>query len=280
MITISSITEMQSVSRDLRNRGARIGFVPTMGYLHEGHLSLMRIARNRGDVLVVSIFVNPTQFGPNEDFDRYPRDIERDKSLCAECGVDYILFPPVDEMYQPDASVFVDEEQVSKGLCGALRPGHFRGVLTVVAKLFNMVMPDFAVFGQKDAQQVAVIKRMVRDLNIPVEIVTGPIVREPDGLAMSSRNTFLSAGDRAQALWLNRALEEARRLFAGGVTSCAEIEYAMRKLIEANAPGVRLEYIALVDADSMRPQEQACPGMLIALAARVGSTRLIDNTIL
>ena len=280
MKIISSVMEMRTLSRNLHNQGASIGFVPTMGFLHEGHLSLMRIARDRADVLVVSIFVNPTQFGPNEDLDCYPRDIERDKALCADCGVDYIFFPPVEEMYQPDASVFIDEGQVSKGLCGAARPGHFRGVMTVVAKLFNMVMPDFAVFGQKDAQQVAVIKRMVRDLNFPVEIVTGPIVRDSDGLAMSSRNTFLSDDDRAQALWLSRSLDLARQLYVDGVTACSEIEDAMRKLIATNAPDVRLDYIALVDADSIQPQDQAYSGMLIALAARVGTTRLLDNTVL
>lgn len=280
MQTINTVAEMQQISRHEHRNGAKIGFVPTMGFLHEGHLSLMHLAREQADVLVVSIFVNPTQFGPNEDLDRYPRDFERDSALCQECGVDYIFFPPVAEMYAPDASVYIDETEVSTGLCGAFREGHFRGVLTVVAKLFNMVQPDFAVFGQKDAQQAAVIKRMVRDLNFPLEVIVAPIVREPDGLAMSSRNTFLSDAERQQALSLNRALSLAEKLYAGGITDCKEIEAAMRAQIEESAPDMRIQYIEFVDAESIQPLKQARHGTLIALAAHVGKTRLIDNLVL
>jgi len=280
MRIIRSVSEMQSYALQQRMDGLVIGFVPTMGFLHEGHLSLMRIAREKADVLVVSIFVNPTQFGPNEDFDRYPRDIERDRGLCESAGVDALFYPEVAGMYPPDASVFVDEDMVSQGLCGAGRPAHFRGVLTVVAKLFNMVTPDIAVFGQKDAQQLAVIRRMVRDLNFQVEIISGPIVREADGLAMSSRNTFLSSDEREQALWLHRSLENAQSLFAAGEDDSRKIEDAMRRLLAQNAPGVDLEYIAVVDAATMQPVGRVVCGSLIALAARVGSTRLIDNIIL
>ena len=280
MQIINSVTEMQTVSRGERRGGARIGFVPTMGFLHDGHLSLMRLARKKSDVLVASIFVNPTQFGPNEDFECYPRDFERDRDLCEEQGVDYIFAPPVEEMYAPDASICVDEDLISSGLCGAYRSGHFRGVLTVVAKLFNMVLPDFAVFGRKDAQQAALIKRMVRDLNFPLEIIVAPIVREADGLAMSSRNTFLSAEERKQALWLNRALRMAEDMYAGGEIDCAKIESAMQALIADNAPEVKIQYISFVDAESIQSVDAACPGTLVALAAHVGKTRLIDNTIL
>ena len=237
----------------------------------------MRLARQSSDILVVSLFVNPTQFGPGEDLDQYPRDFERDAQLCESCGVDVLFFPPVDEMYAPDSSVYVDEDFLSRGLCGASRKGHFRGVLTVVAKLFNMVMPNVAVFGQKDAQQAALIRRMVRDLNFPIDIVVAPIVREAGGLAMSSRNTYLSPGERSQALWISRALKRAESLIASGMRSHTAVEDAMRALLHAEAPMVEVEYIAIVDGDSLAPVEQAVPGTLIAVAARVGKTRLIDN---
>ncbi len=280
MQIITTLPAMQSISRDARMSGLRVGFVPTMGFLHEGHLSLMRLAREQADVIVVSIFVNPTQFGPNEDLDRYPRDLERDKVLCESCGVDYLFFPSVDEVYPEGSSVFVDENQVSSGLCGAGRPGHFRGVLTVVAKLFNMVLPDVAVFGQKDAQQAAVIKRMVRDLNFPIEIVVGPIVREPDGLAMSSRNTFLSADEREQALWLNKALQLAESMVKDGNAESLAIEFAMLNLLDKKAHDIKPEYIAIVDATSMKPVNMAGKGILVAIAARIGKTRLIDNRVM
>ena len=279
MDILRTVGEMQSVSRDAGKAGSRIGFVPTMGFLHEGHLSLMRLAREQCDLLVVSIFVNPTQFGPNEDLDQYPRDLERDVALCESCGVDIVFFPPVDEMYAGDSSVYIDEDQLSAGLCGSSRKGHFRGVLTVVAKLFNMVRPDIAVFGQKDAQQAALIRRMVRDLNFPVNVVVAPIIREPDGLAMSSRNTYLSPEERAQALWLNRVLVEAKASIDKGTPSSRALEAGMRSLLDSQAPGVDVEYIAIVDGDSLEPIDEAGAGTLIAIAARVGKTRLIDNVV-
>jgi pantoate--beta-alanine ligase len=280
MNVLKSVSAMQSASLGCRQAGRRVGFVPTMGFLHDGHLSLMRIARERADVLVASIFVNPTQFGPNEDLDQYPRDLERDMELCESCGVDLLFCPPVEEMYAPDATVFVDEHDLAMGLCGASRGGHFRGVLTVVAKLFNMVLPDVAVFGQKDAQQAALIRRMVRDLNFPVEIVVGPIVREADGLAMSSRNSYLSDDERAEALWLHRALAEAERQVGLGATESSVLVESMCALLACEAPGVAVEYIEVVDAESLVPAEVAGAGSLIAIAARVGKTRLIDNVVL
>ncbi len=279
MDVLRTVAEMQAVSRRAMQAGQRIGFVPTMGFLHEGHLSLMRQARRQCDLLVASIFVNPTQFGPNEDLDQYPRDFERDAALCEACGVDVIFFPPVDEMYASDSSVYIDEDLLSKGLCGASRAGHFRGVLTVVAKLFNMVQPDVAVFGQKDAQQAALIRRMVRDLNFPIEIIVAPTVREPDGLAMSSRNTYLSDEEREQALSLNRSLEKAKSLFKGGETSSQRLDETMRAQIRKEGPMVDVEYIAIVDGESLEPVDVVAPGTLIALAARVGKTRLIDNVV-
>jgi pantoate--beta-alanine ligase len=280
MEILRTVSDMQAVSRRAQQAGHRIGFVPTMGFLHDGHLSLMRLARESTDVLVVSLFVNPTQFGPGEDLDQYPRDFERDAKLCESCGVDVLFFPSVDEMYAQDSSVYVDENLLSEGLCGASRAGHFRGVLTVVAKLFNMVMPDVAVFGQKDAQQAALIRRMVRDLNYPIDVVVAPIVREPDGLAMSSRNTYLSPEERSQALWISKALKHAEALVAAGTISRATVEDAMRVLLNAEAPMVEVEYIAIVAGDTLAPVDQAGPGTLLAVAARVGKTRLIDNVLL
>ena len=280
MNVLSTVADMQAVSRRATQAGHRIGFVPTMGFLHEGHLSLMRRVREQCDLLVVSIFVNPTQFGPTEDLDRYPRDFERDSALCETCGVDVIFFPPVDEVYATDSSVFVDEELLSMGLCGASRAGHFRGALTVVAKLFNMVQPDVAVFGQKDAQQAALIRRMVRDLNFPIEIVVAPIVRESDGLAMSSRNTYLLEEERSQALWISRALEAARAQVAQGTTDTGALKTGMNTLFEREAPMIDVEYIAFVDGESLQPIDEAGSGTLIAIAVRVGETRLIDNVVL
>ncbi len=279
MDVLTTVASMQSASRNLTLARRSIGLVPTMGFLHDGHLSLVRIARKHSDVVVVSIFVNPTQFGPGEDLDRYPRDFERDCRLCEDSGVDIIFAPPVDEMYVDDASVFVDEKFLATGLCGASRDGHFRGVLTVVAKLFNMVQPDIAVFGQKDAQQAALIKRMVRDLNFPVDVMIGPIVREADGLAMSSRNSYLSPEDRADALWLHRSLEMAERKLAGGAVESSAIIKDMRSLIAKAAPKIDVEYIEVVDGVTLKPLEVIRSGSLIALAARVGQTRLIDNII-
>ncbi|MDF7805860.1 pantoate--beta-alanine ligase [Pontiellaceae bacterium B12219] len=279
MKTIKSPDEMQRVALDLKRAGKTIGFVPTMGFLHEGHLSLMKLARTRCDVLVVSIFVNPTQFGPAEDLDAYPRDFERDEFLCAQQGVDLIFYPEPGAMYSADSSVWVDEEALSGVLCGASRPGHFRGVCTVVAKLFNLVQPDLAVFGEKDAQQLRVIERMVRDLNFPVEIVRGPIVREPDGLAMSSRNKYLSEEQRRHALCLRRSLDLITSSVSKGTRNVSSLRKSMVDLI-GEIPGAEIDYIEFVADDSLKPVLEVADRTLVALAVKFGKTRLIDNTVL
>ncbi len=269
---------MQQRALALRRDGRVIGLVPTMGFLHEGHLSLMRIARKKCDVLVVSIFVNPTQFGPNEDLDAYPRDFERDEALCEKAGGDIVFYPEPGNMYASDASVWVDENALSGVLCGASRAGHFRGVCTVVAKLFNIVQPDLAVFGEKDAQQLRIIERMVRDLDFPVEIIRGPIVREPDGLAMSSRNKYLSAGQRQNALCLRRALDRAKTLIDEGEGDVAVIQQAMRDLI-GQVPEATIDYVELVHDETLGTLDRVEGRILVALAVKIGSTRLIDNLV-
>lgn len=279
MEIVRSPEEMQRRALELKAEGRVLGFVPTMGFLHEGHLSLMRIARERCDVLVVSIFVNPTQFGPNEDLDAYPRDFERDEALCSRENVDIVFYPEPSNMYAVDASVWVDEESLSCGLCGASRPGHFRGVCTVVAKLFNLVQPDLAVFGEKDAQQLRIIERMVRDLNFPVEIVRGPIVREPDGLAMSSRNKYLLAEQRTNALCLRRALILAKEMAMSGEPNVAVLKQAMTDLI-TKVPETAIDYIEFVDDETLEPLERLRAKTLVALAVKIGVTRLIDNEVL
>jgi len=265
---------MQRRALELKRAGKVIGFVPTMGFLHEGHLSLMRLARERCDVLVASIYVNPVQFGPNEDLDAYPRDFGRDEALCEEEGVDLLFHPTT--MYADDASVWVDEESLSGRLCGASRPGHFRGVCTVVAKLFNLVQPDVAVFGEKDAQQLRIIERMVRDLDFPVEIARGPIVREPDGLAMSSRNKYLSTRQRKDAVCLRRSLDLAVELFRAGECNVDVLRSAM---VESLVGG-EIEYIEFVDDRSLVNVDEVKNDVLVALAVKIGTTRLIDNDIL
>ena len=270
---------MQQAALALRREGRRIGFVPTMGFLHEGHLSLIRIARGHSDVVVVSIFVNPAQFGPNEDLAKYPRDFERDETLCRQAGADIIFYPEAKDIYPPDHSVYVVEESLSRGLCGAARPGHFRGVATVVAKLFNIVLPDVAVFGEKDGQQLRIIRRMVRDLNFPVQIISGPTVREPDGLAMSSRNAYLSPDERQQALCLRRALDRAAQMVRDGEQDAAAIRAAMQQVI-AEAPLARTDYIEIVDDATLEPIRVIAQPTLAALAVFIGRTRLIDNTVL
>ena len=280
---------MQAWSRTARAAGKRVGFVPTMGYLHEGHLSLMREAKRRADLCVVSIYVNPTQFGPKEDFSKYPRDFDRDRKLCESVGVDAIFAPTNEEMWGEDGrrktedgmggSTWVEETAVSERWEGVSRPGHFRGVCTVVAKLFNCVLPDVACFGQKDAQQCAVLKRMVRDLNFPLEFVVCPTVREPDGLAMSSRNVYLSPTERQEALALKQSLDLARRELAAGRT-IDEVSAAMTKLITSK-PSARIDYIAFVDSETLLPVKRHEPGrLLVAMAVFVGKTRLIDNMVL
>jgi len=268
---------MQAWSRAARAAGKRVGLVPTMGYLHEGHLSLMREAKRRAGLCVVSIYVNPTQFGPKEDFSKYPRNFERDQKLCESVGVDVIFAPTNEEMYPAGAATtWVEETAVSERWEGTSRPGHFRGVCTVVAKLFNIVLPDVTCFGQKDAQQCAVLKRMVRDLNFPLEFVICPTVREPDGLAMSSRNVYLSPTERQEALALKQSLDLARRELAAG-RPIDEVCAAMTKLITGK-PSARIDYITFVDSETLLPAKRHEPGRtLAAMAVFIGKTRLIDN---
>lgn len=270
---------MQQTALELKRSGKTIGFVPTMGFLHEGHLSLMRMARCRCDVLVASIFVNPTQFGENEDLDAYPRDFERDEALCESEGVDIIFYPEPGTMYFEDSSVWVDEELLSIGLCGGSRPGHFRGVCTVVAKLFNLVQPDLAVFGEKDAQQLRVIERMVRDLNFPVEIIRGAIVREADGLAMSSRNKYLTQEQRQNALCLKQALEHAADMVGQGVHGVEVLKKSMENLI-SSVPGAEVDYIEFVNDETLQRVSVVESKVLVALAVEIGVTRLIDNAVI
>lgn len=285
MQVIRSISAMHALARLWQRRGARIGFVPTMGYLHDGHLSLARDARKRvgktGKV-VVSIYVNPTQFAPTEDLSRYPRDLKRDLALCRKEGVDAVFVPSDAEMYPGKAegnySTYVVEETLANRMEGASRPTHFRGVTTVVAKLFNIVLPDFAVFGAKDWQQAAIIKRMVADLNFPLKIIVAPTVREADGVAMSSRNKYLVGNLRPQAIVLSRSIALARKTVAASTksVSVAKLKSAVAKII-ATAPDARLDYAEFFDPDTLLSQKQASRGTHMALAVFVGKTRLIDN---
>ncbi len=280
MNILQTAREMQQTALALRAQGKRIGFVPTMGNLHEGHLSLLRIARQHADVVVVSIFVNPTQFGPNEDFAAYPRTFEADRALCEQEHADIVFYPSVPEMYPGGTSVSVTENSLSRTLCGASRPGHFDGVCTIVAKLFNIVLPHIAVLGEKDAQQLRVLRRMVRDLRFPVEILPGPTIREPDGLARSSRNQYLTPAQRPQAACLRRALDEAERLFAQGERDPGKLIAAMRVLI-AQAPDAKIDYVSIVDDETLQPLDgPIVRPALAALAVWVGKPRLIDNTTL
>lgn len=267
---------MKKASQALRAEGKKIAFVPTMGYLHEGHLSLMKKGREAGDVLVVSIFVNPTQFGKGEDLERYPRDLEKDKRLCKGEGVDILFVPSAGEMYPENYQTYVDVEKVTKNLCGLSRPGHFRGVATVVAKLFNLVRPDYAIFGEKDFQQLVTIKRLVKDLNMDLDVIGMPIVREADGLAMSSRNSYLSQEERRAALNIYRALRAAKKLFEEGERSAGVLLNEAKRVIEIE-PMVVLDYIKLVDVEMMEDMERVEDEALLATAVRVGETRLIDN---
>jgi pantoate--beta-alanine ligase len=272
-------SQMTSLSRDARRAGKRVGFVPTMGALHEGHLSLVRAARAQSDTVVVSIFVNPTQFGPHEDFGKYPRTFDQDRAMLEREGVDCIFFPSVEEMYPPGATTWVTVEGLSEKLDGRSRPGHFRGVTTVVSKLFNIVQPHAAFFGQKDAAQVAIIRKMVRDLNFPVKIVVCPIVRESDGLAMSSRNAYLTPQECKQALILSRSLRQVQLLVEQGERNGHKL-IAAGKQAMAEEPAVRLDYFEIVDPDTLDPVTDVAKGALVAVAAYVGSTRLIDNLLL
>ena len=276
---IESIQEMQSYSESLRLAGKKISFVPTMGYFHEGHLSLMKEARKQADCVVVSIYVNPTQFGPKEDFSKYPRDFERDRDMAQSVGVDIIFFPYNQEMYPQAYQTYVDVEQVTKNLCGMSRPGHFRGVTTVCCKLFNIVKPHSAIFGKKDFQQLAAIKRMVKDLNMDLEIIGLPTFREPDGLAMSSRNVYLSKEERSSALTLVGALRIAQKLYAEGERNAAVMIEKAEDLIKS-APFTEIDYVKVCDTSTLEDVNEIKGEAVMALAVKVEKTRLIDNSVL
>lgn len=278
MKIVKNITEVRSIVSQWKKQGLTIGLVPTMGYLHEGHQSLIkRSAEN--DRTVVSVFVNPIQFGPNEDFASYPRDLERDIKKCEEAGADLIFAPEASEMYARDFSSFVDMTGPTEDLCGLRRPGHFRGVCTVVCKLFNIVDPDKAYFGQKDAQQLAVIRRMARDLSFGVEIVGCPIIREEDGLAKSSRNTYLSAEERKAAVVISKALSAGREMIEKGETDPLAVVESIKNLIEKE-PLARIDYVKAVNADSVEQTDNLTGRILVAAAVFIGKTRLIDNFII
>lgn len=275
MDLLHTVSDVKRRLRAVQMQGLRVGFVPTMGALHDGHLSLVKEARRRAEVVVASIFVNPTQFGPNEDLARYPRDLPGDLEKLRAVGVDVVFAPEVREIYPEGAQTFVEVTEISQGLCGAVRPGHFRGVTTVVTKLFGIVRPDVAVFGQKDFQQLAVIRRLTQDLCLDVEIVGAPIVRDPDGLALSSRNVFLSPEERSQALSLSRALSSAHAAYSAGERSAAALLKVARAQVQA--AGLGPEYLELRDALSLEPVVRVDQDAVMLVAARVGSTRLIDN---
>ncbi len=279
MKIIKSISEMQAFSCEARSTGETIGFVPTMGYLHEGHMSLAREAKAKNAKSVLSIFVNPTQFGPSEDFAAYPRDMDGDLEKCEKARVDAVFVPDAGEMYPDGFSTHVDVAGVTDVMEGIRRPGHFRGVATVVLKLFNAVMPDRAYFGQKDYQQTVVIRRMTRDLNLDMEVVVMPTVRDPDGLAMSSRNAYLSGPERAAAPVIYKALSEAGKLYNTGERSAGVIAAKVREVI-GGEPMVNIEYAEVSDAETLAPLRQIQTGAVLAVAARIGKTRLIDNILL
>ncbi|MCY6354290.1 pantoate--beta-alanine ligase [Clostridium sp. ZS2-4] len=271
-----TINEVRQCIKEWRKEGLSVGLVPTMGYLHEGHKSLIDRAVAENDKVVVSVFVNPIQFGPNEDLATYPRDMDRDAKLCEGAGANLVFNPEPKEMYFEDAATYVNVEGLTDELCGAKRPGHFTGVCTVVSKLFNIITPDRAYFGEKDAQQLAVIKRMVRDLNFDIEIVGCPIVREEDGLAKSSRNTYLSPEEREEALCLTKSLKKAKELLEKGETVSSKIREAIKEKI-TKVPSSKIDYIEIVDSSSLKPVEKIEKSILIALAVYIGKTRLIDN---
>ena len=273
------IDEVRRKVKEWRKQGLSVGLVPTMGYLHEGHKSLIDRAVAENDRVVVSDFVNPIQFGAGEDLATYPRDIEADKRLCGQAGAHLIFHPQPAEMYAPDFSTYVEMQEVSEGRCGKTRPTHFRGVCTVVCKLFHIVMPDRAYFGQKDAQQLAVIRRMVRDLDMDIQIVGCPIIREPDGLAKSSRNTYLNEEERKAALVLSKAVFHGQDMMEKGERDAGTILSSMKKLIEAE-PLAKIDYVEMVDADTIAPLAKAQGRVLTAMAVYIGSTRLIDNFIM
>jgi len=273
---VDKIKDMQSLSNKIRKEGRSISFVPTMGALHEGHLSLMRTAKEKCDFLVVSIFVNPTQFGPGEDFNKYARDLEGDIKKISIIGVDAVFFPDVDEIYPEGYETYIEVEELQKPLCGQYRPGHFKGVATVVLKLFNIVKPDVAVFGEKDYQQLLIIKKMVRDLHLEIEIVGMPIIREKDGLAMSSRNAYLSDEDRSKALALSKSLTEIKNMFNDGNKDTSELVKAGTGVLKKNSVSA-IDYLEIRDGTRLEKPRVAKNGDIAAVAARIGNARLIDN---
>jgi len=279
MEIIRTIEEMRRAVRKEKSRGRTVGLVPTMGYLHEGHLSLVYLARSEAVVTVVSLFVNPIQFGPKEDLKSYPRDFDRDAAMLRNAKTDYLFAPSDEEMYPREHRTFVEVHDLQDRLCGRTRPGHFRGVCTVVMKLFQAIEPDCAVFGQKDAQQALILKRMAADLNVPVRLIVAPIVREPDGLALSSRNTYLDAAERKAALVLSQSLAEARAMVDAGGREAAAVLAAIRTRIE-DEPRARIDYVEAVDPENLNPVAELRDGTLIALAVFIGRTRLIDNLII
>jgi len=278
MEVITSIEEIQELALRLEKEGKKIGFVPTMGYLHDGHLSLIDLIRERSDALILSIFVNPTQFGAGEDLEKYPRDIERDLALCRERKVDYIFAPQTDDIYPEGASTYVSEEGVSQGLCGETRPTHFKGVTTICAKLFNLVRPAYVALGQKDAQQVVVLKRMIRDLHFPIEVVIGPTLREPDGLAMSSRNSYLNDRQRQDALLIHKALLAGKRLVdEKGIRNVDRVKAELMTVLRSGS-FVRINYAEVVDRENMKPEKEIELGRsMLVIAVWVDNIRLIDN---
>ncbi len=279
MITIEGITQMRGVSRKAREEGKLIALVPTMGFFHEGHLSLIRKARKVGDLVVVSSFVNPSQFGPGEGYGAYPREPERDRTLAEENGTDVLFSPSIEEMYPQGYSTWVEVEGLTEVLCGRSRPGHFRGVTTVVTKLFHIVQPHYAIFGQKDYQQAQVIKRMVDDLNFDLRILVEPTVREPDGLAMSSRNLYLTPAERKDTVILYPSLLRAQELVQEGERDAGRISDMIRKII-ADVERAEIDYVSIVDGENLRPISQLKGKVLIALAVKIGKVRLIDNILL
>jgi len=279
MKIINSVDKMHLTALSLRKAGKRIGLVPTMGYLHQGHASLMKEGRKHSDFLITSVFVNPTQFGIGEDFAKYPKDLERDLAIAAEAGTDVLFVPSIAEMYPSGYQTYVNVEQLTLPLCGGSRPGHFRGVTTVVAKLFGITQPHIAFFGKKDFQQLAVIRQMTADLNIPVEVVGMPIVREPDGLAMSSRNAYLSVQERSDALCLKVAIDSVKKSFREGITSSLDLKNIALQVI-SKALTSSVDYIVFCDSSTLESVEHADSTTLMALAVKIGKTRLIDNSIM
>jgi pantoate--beta-alanine ligase len=279
MEVAETIESIRKLVKAARTKGKTIGFVPTMGALHIGHISLIEAAARQSDFVVVSIFVNPTQFGPGEDFEKYPRPLDADLEICKKHGVDAVFTPTPGEMYPGKKLTWVNVEKLTEPLCGQSRPGHFRGVTTVCAKLFNIVMPDIAFFGQKDAQQAIVIKRMVADLNMPLEIVVCPTIREPDGLAISSRNQYLTEQQKKDASLIYKSLQKCREMIESGVTDTKQIIEQMRRILN-QIPSAKVEYVSIVDAETLENINKVAGKVLAAVAVRIGDTRLIDNILL